>query len=91
MEARWAANIPGQMVAGHKLAPQAVTAVGDGRRALMQWKQQSRAGEYSPSSPHISSFNNYRKNQRVDKKLAGLCHRAKQDFARRARGWQERD
>lgn len=34
--------------------------------------------EYLPSSPHISSFKNHRENQRVDKKLAGLCHRSQQ-------------
>lgn len=78
MEAPWTANIPGQMVAGHKLAPQAMAAVGDGRRALMQWKQQSTAGEYSPSSPHISRLNNHRESQKVDKKLAGLCHGSQQ-------------
>lgn len=44
----------------------------------MQWKKQSWAGEYSPSSPHTSRINNHRENQRVDKKLAGLCHRSQQ-------------
>lgn len=68
MEALWTANIPGQMVERHKLAPQAMTAVGDGKRALTLWKQQSKAGEYSPSSTHISRLNNHRENQRVDKK-----------------------
>lgn len=70
MKAPWTASIPGQMVAGHKRAPQAMTAVGDGKRVLVDWKQQSRAGENSPSSTHISRIDSHRGKQRVDKKMS---------------------